>query len=302
MSRYRGIQTDIWDNEWFVEQDKDIQFYWLFLLTNQWTEHSGIYRMRQGIDALYCHGDRTVTARWRNTLTNAGKAYFEDNWVYIPTYVEKQATPNVPMWKSMLDQIKNAPSKYVQDWIDRYESEIPDACSDRVSTVKARCGHGEGTVPLRSDNENVNENVNENEKGNGFSPLSRMERLEAVAESPHYQAELTETDRDDIAEIIEHYQDVTGRNDDPGSNKFIGRVCERLANNGKVEIKSVIDKAHRLGEQDDYFAGITLCSLLSPDKFNEILAKPDPNKPRKKTHMTKPLGKMPSKEECCTDF
>lgn len=29
---------------------------------------------------------------------------------------------------------------------------------------------------------------------------------------------------------------------------------------------------------------------------------PKSDKPRKKTHMTKPLGKMPSKEECCTDF
>lgn len=292
MSRYRGIQTDIWDNEWFAEQDKDLQFYWLFLLTNQWTENSGIYRMREGIEALYCHGDRTVVARWRESLSTEGKARFEGNWVYIPTYVEKQATPNVPMWKSMLDQIANAPAKFVEDWLKRYESEIPDSCEDRLRTVKAQCGHGDGTVQAGCDNVNVNVNVNENENGNGEaknlsfqqgndSPQTVRERWKEVIENPHcWNSSLLQPGTDYLDRVVDHHSDVWNVKPAKKTTMLVKRILQcslEYRDEGKTVVLDMIRKAHRLSEDDAWWRnGTDLKWILSEEVFEKLLRADDP--------------------------
>lgn len=88
----RIIHTKIWKDEWFASLSKDAKFLWLYLLTNEKLNISGIYELTDREMTFDLGEDIDIGVKEELRP----KAMFYKNWVFIPNIEKYNSYRNAP--------------------------------------------------------------------------------------------------------------------------------------------------------------------------------------------------------------
>lgn len=119
MANYRQIHTKIWKDTWFFELSSDAKLLWIYLFSNERANLTGLYDLHERIIAFETGlSVETIRATF-DLFAAAGKAYYEDGWVWVPNLIKYNA--------GSLNSVK------IRTHIEGLLAQTPD------SSLKARC-------------------------------------------------------------------------------------------------------------------------------------------------------------------
>ena len=91
MANYRQIHTCIWKDAWFFELDAEAKLLWIYLFSNERANLTGLYDLHKRIIAFETGLELRAINDAFDLFTAAGKAHYEDGWVYIPNLIKYNA-------------------------------------------------------------------------------------------------------------------------------------------------------------------------------------------------------------------
>jgi hypothetical protein len=125
MADWRAVCTRVWKDSWFRNLTRFHQTAWLMLLTNPDTQASGIYRLSAD-DA--CHYLGCSPAKWeafQQIVEQGGKAFFDQNWVYVRHFTTHQPPMNPNMVTSSLSHLRDAPKTLLDKCLENKAERLP---------------------------------------------------------------------------------------------------------------------------------------------------------------------------------
>lgn len=137
MANYRQIHTCIWKDAWFFELDPDAKLLWIYLFSNERANLTGLYDLHKRIIAFETGLDAAAVERGFKQFEDAGKAYYEGGWVWVPNLIKYNAanlksTKIVTHIQNAFDQIPDIPLK--ARCVDRYNGMVdPEYRIDTLS-------------------------------------------------------------------------------------------------------------------------------------------------------------------------
>ena len=107
----RIVHTKVWKDEWFVNLSKDAKFLWLYLLTNDKINISGIYELTER--EIHFDLGTDISQKVKDELKP--KANFYKNWVFIPNVEKYNSYKNAPTnQKAFTKEINDIPNEIIQ--------------------------------------------------------------------------------------------------------------------------------------------------------------------------------------------
>jgi len=134
----------MWDDGWFSKQDRETQLFWIFLLTNQNTEPSGLYQLNRKVGQAYLSFDDALWTRCQQAVGDAKRAVFHEEWVLIPRFIEHQPTPNPSVWRRIMKQVQGTPKCLLDIWKEHNAHRVPTACQQDGDSLLYGDGDGDG--------------------------------------------------------------------------------------------------------------------------------------------------------------
>ncbi len=80
----RIIWTKIYEDSWFSSLTLDEKFMFIYLFTNHRIGHTGIYELPKRMVVYEVNVKEDYYDKIKTKFEKAGKAYFFEDWVYIP--------------------------------------------------------------------------------------------------------------------------------------------------------------------------------------------------------------------------
>lgn len=80
----RIIWTKIYEDTWFRSLEPSERFVFIYLFTNQRIGHTGIYELPKDVALFELKIDNNFYNSLKTKLEEARKAFFFEDWVYIP--------------------------------------------------------------------------------------------------------------------------------------------------------------------------------------------------------------------------
>lgn len=118
MSKQRSISTRMWSDSYFEKLDPTEKLFFIYLLTNIYTNICGIYEIPLKIVAVETGIDKEMILKLLQRFENDKKVYYIDWHICIRNFVKNQ---------------NSNPS--VQKWIEREISEKPQDLIDKIQAV-----------------------------------------------------------------------------------------------------------------------------------------------------------------------
>lgn len=116
MAKQRIINTKFWSDGYILDLDPIERYIFLYLLTNEHTNISGVYeipvrRMAQetGIDAEMLE---KILARFQNDA----KVYYRTGWVMIKNFAKHQSTTSKTVQDAIAINLKQVPAEIINDF------------------------------------------------------------------------------------------------------------------------------------------------------------------------------------------
>lgn len=88
MANYRQIHTCIWKDAWFFDLEPDHKLLWVYLFSNERANLAGLYDIHKKIIAFETGLSLQSIDAGFAAFTKAGKAYYEDGWVWVPNLIK----------------------------------------------------------------------------------------------------------------------------------------------------------------------------------------------------------------------
>lgn len=155
MGKNRYINTKFWSDNFIVQLDPIERYLFLYFLTNEHTNLSGIYELPMRFLSFETGLEREMLEKILGRFK--GKIYYIDGWVFVKNFPLHQSTKSKKIQIAILEAIKRVPLEIMSKIIE-IEKDI-----DRVFI-----GYREVIIYLNS-NFNSNSNLNLN--------LKRLEKL-----------------------------------------------------------------------------------------------------------------------------
>jgi len=91
MANYRQIHTCIWKDAWFLDLEADHKLLWIYLFSNERANLTGLYDLHKRIIAFETGLPLDTIDAGFDAFEKAGKAYYEDGWVWVPNLIKYNA-------------------------------------------------------------------------------------------------------------------------------------------------------------------------------------------------------------------
>ena len=88
MANYRQIHTCIRMDAWFFDLEPDHKLLWVYLFSNERANLAGLYDIHKKIIAFETGLSLQSIDAGFAAFTKAGKAYYEDGWVWVPNLIK----------------------------------------------------------------------------------------------------------------------------------------------------------------------------------------------------------------------
>lgn len=111
MSKFRQINTKIWDDAWFRSLKSQEKLLFIYLITNPLTELCGIYEItfeRIGFDLGL--NNKTIQKSFEN-FELSEKVFYINGWVYIKNFVKHHENCNPNMKKGIQRTLEDIPTE-----------------------------------------------------------------------------------------------------------------------------------------------------------------------------------------------
>lgn len=135
MAKNRMINTRFWADSWIVSLDPTEKLLFLYLLTNERTNLSGIYELPLRYIAVETGIDREMIERILTRFENDGKVQYIDGWIYLKNFQKYQNKKN--------------PS--IKLGIKREMSSLPASVLSRITNEKQSNEKGTTRIPLGNE-------------------------------------------------------------------------------------------------------------------------------------------------------
>lgn len=91
MAKQRYISTSIWDDDWFVEElDYKEKLFYFYLLTNQYTNIAGIYKLSVRKMAIELNFPPTEIKNLLKSFENHNKVYYREQYIIMVNWPKHQ--------------------------------------------------------------------------------------------------------------------------------------------------------------------------------------------------------------------
>lgn len=107
----------MWADSWVSDLDPTEKLLWVYLLTNPYTEITGVYELPIRTIAFETGLDKDIARKVIERFERDGKVQYIDGWVVLTNFMRYQNTENIK----------------IQKGIERALSELPKHVRDRVS-------------------------------------------------------------------------------------------------------------------------------------------------------------------------
>lgn len=111
MSKFRYVNTAIWNDDWFAELDPIEQHLFLYLLLNDQTNMAGVYQLSLRKAAFETGIDQEKLKKILDRFAADGKAFFELGYIVMKNWLKNQM-PNTKQWMAIIHGVNSLP-----DWL-----------------------------------------------------------------------------------------------------------------------------------------------------------------------------------------
>jgi hypothetical protein len=144
----RIIQTRFWDDEFVTEVDMYTQHLYIYLLTSQYINISGMFQLSPKKIQFECKLTDLQFQQAKETLEVAGKVFFSEGWVYVVNAMKNnnytRSEDNSIAYNRELERVPTV----IKDYFYTKQT-VRDSTVD--STV-----HSTSTVPINKNKEIIN--------------------------------------------------------------------------------------------------------------------------------------------------
>lgn len=149
MAKNRMINTKMWNDNYFISLDPIEKLLFIYFLTNNKTNISGVYEIPLKIAAAETGIDQDAIENILTRFEDSGKMKYENGWVAIKNFIKHQDQRSATVKKGIENELEKAPET-LRNWLN-----------DRVCI-----GYIGGMDTLSYPNPNLNPNSNPNLNGN----------------------------------------------------------------------------------------------------------------------------------------
>lgn len=298
---YRTLKVGLWHDSWVDGLDPEAKLYWVWLLTNEHTQPSGIWEMKPGTGAFELGLDYSLCKGYREAFQSDGKAFFRGSWVLITGYVRHQPNSPPKVWQKITKSVLSAPDGVAKAWFeanrDIVEALDGDSYADQKSTLTkamdslckgyAKAMDRDTRVETETETETEGERARDKSRGaspNDPPPPSPPEnQRERISEDPDGLSYMpkAEDEQGVVEDALECYRNTWSKPGYTLRHSTRSQIMERHREfrdrdlpeaHGGRPVEYVIVKAHRLYENGDEFYGqnCALKSLTKPDMFENV--------------------------------
>ena len=159
MSKKRYIDTRFWNDNFIVELDPIERYLFLYLLTNEHTNISGVYELPRRVMAFETGLDKEMLDKMLSRFEP--KVLYVDGWICLTNFLKHQSTSSIKIRTGIEENIKDVPQKIIDKMVE-YGYPI-----DRVSRA------------IIYSNRDSNSNTNKNRDTSSFKkkPYFRGEEM-----------------------------------------------------------------------------------------------------------------------------
>jgi hypothetical protein len=162
----RIIQTRFWDDEFVTEVDMYTQHLYIYLLTSQYINISGMFQLSPKKIQFECKLTDLQFQQAKETLEVAGKVFFSEGWVYVVNAMKNnnytRSEDNSIAYNRELERVPTV----IKDYFYTKQT-VRDSTVD--STV-----HSTSTVPINKNKEIINKKSEiRNKKEVDFEKISQ---------------------------------------------------------------------------------------------------------------------------------
>lgn len=152
MAKQRYVNTKFWNDTYISVLDPIEKLLFIYFLTNEHSNISGIYELPLKIIAVETGIDASMLDKILPRLNE--KILYTKGYVVIKNFVKHQETPSEQVKKGIANSLKEIPKEFLEDLIRSGSYHIPKDCMDTLSIP-----------PIDSpsySNSNLNPNLNSN--------------------------------------------------------------------------------------------------------------------------------------------
>lgn len=164
MAKQRYVNTKIWSDSWIRKLKPLGRYLFLYLLTNEHTNISGIYELP--LETMSFETGLVERELKKIILKLKPKVYYLDGWVYLVNFQKHQSTTSEKVQTGIKVEMKKIPQKILYKI-----KEI--GCIYPIDTLS-------NPIIYPNTNSNLNSNTNSNEK------LLTFKKGERWGEKPYY--------------------------------------------------------------------------------------------------------------------
>ena len=248
MAKQRYINTRFWIDDYISNLDPIEKLMFLYLLSNQYTEISGVYEIPLKTIATDTGLDKEMVIKIIKRFEKEKKVKYKDGWIAISNFIKHQSAEN--------PKIKRG--------IELSLSLCPDWCIAYVYPIDTLSHSNTNTNTNTNSNTNTNTNINTNSKetsevisgipnGNQSTTQLRLGKV-SFAKLKLFSEETSQ----DIPEIIKAFEVIN-----PACSRFYGNKTQRTACQDLIDsysferVLSIIEKTLPRTNGLEFFPTIT---------------------------------------------
>ena len=115
MSKKRYIDTRFWNDNFIVELDPIERYLFLYLLTNEHTNISGVYELPRRVMAFETGLDKEMLDKMLPRFEP--KVLYVDGWICLVNFLKHQATSNIKIRAGIEENIRGVPQKVIDKMV-----------------------------------------------------------------------------------------------------------------------------------------------------------------------------------------
>src|SRR3990167_10396814 len=222
MAKTRMINTRFWNDNFIVGLNPLDRYLFLYFLTNEHTNISGIYELPMRTLAFETGIDKEMLPKMIKRLE--GRVHYLDGWIFIKNFQKHQATTSEKVKRGIEIETAKIPNK-IKDKIDKLSKKKYPI--DRVSNP----------IIYPNENENENEKLEQSSVWLLEDKLKDMEKeensyLDIIATFIREKPVLVENSRQ-LSEVISRYCRVAKKLAGAYTNKQIFTAADKIKEDNK---------------------------------------------------------------------